>query len=117
MLWPANVIGLQDASVKYGEKNYAPHLTSESVAWDACEMYDIDQVELQFMRSTLVNRCNGRPIIDGGRPRSTINLEDSLQDRVPWSKVSGTFCSSYKNAAINEKLKFNQWPQGWPDLN
>ena len=100
----------------YGKKNYAPHLTSESVAWDACEMYDIDQVELQFMRSTLVNRCNGRPI-DGGRPRSTINLEDSLQARLPWSKVSGTFCSSYKNAAINEKLKFNQRPQGWPDLN
>ena len=100
----------------YGEKNYAPHLTSESVAWDACEMYDIDEVELQFMRSTLVNRCNGRPI-DGGRPRSTINPEDSLQARLPWSKVSGTFCSSYKNAAINEKLKFNKRPQGWPDLN
>ena len=114
MLWPANVIGLQDASVKYGEKNYAPHLTSESVAWDACEMYDIDQVELQFMRSTLVNRCNGRPIIDG---RSTINLEDSLDKGLPWSKVNGTFCSSYKNAAINEKLKFNQRPQGWADLN
>ena len=97
----------------YGKKNYAPHLTSESVAWDACEMYDIDQVELQFMRSTLVNRCNGRPI-DGGRPRSTINLEDSLQARLLWSKVNGTFCSSYKNAAINEKLKFNQRPQGWP---
>ena len=77
----------------YGKKNYAPHLTSESVAWDACEIYDIDQVELQFMRSTLVNRCNGRPI-DGGRPRSTINLEDSLQALLPWSKVNGTFCTA-----------------------
>ena len=92
----------------YSEKDYAPHLTSQSMAWDACEMYDIDQVELLFMQSILVKKCKG--VAPG-----SINLADSLEDGLAWSKLNGTFCSLYRNAAIHEKLKFNQKPHGWPD--
>ena len=83
----------------YGSKNYTPHLTSESMAWDACEMYDIDEVERLFMQSTLVNRC--------------INLVHSLDWKISWSKLNGTFCSLYKNAAMNESLVWNKRPRGW----
>lgn len=86
----------------YGKKGYRPHLTSESVAWDACDLYDIDQVERRYMRSSLYKKCN-----DPHFHVSGVHLT--------WAKYNGSYCSRYRNAAVHEELRVNQKPRDWPD--
>ena len=69
------------------------------VAYDACEMYDIDAVERAIMKTELVKRCpDMRELAWEGRR----DME--------WATINGDFCRRYAAAAIKRKTPFNQNP-------
>lgn len=54
-------------------------------------------------------------MVDALAPPSTWKTASKKES--PGRRSTAPFAAPTKNAAINEKLKFNQRPQGWPDLN
>ena len=67
------------------------------VAYDACEMYDIDAVERAITKTELFKRCPDMNKM-GGRGDAE------------WATLSGDFCGRYAAAAITSNAGFNQNP-------
>ena len=67
-----------------------------SLAYDACEMYDVFAVERMLMKTALARRC----------PELNVKLDMGL----PWSRLDGSFCRRYEAAAVAKRAHFNQNP-------
>ena len=67
-----------------------------SLAYDACEMYDVFAVERMLMKTALARRC----------PELNVKLDMDL----PWSRLDGSFCRRYEAAAVAKRAHFNQNP-------
>ena len=77
--------------------DFAPmHRGPGSVAYDACEMYDIGAAERLLLKTALFRRCP--------------TMRSSLQKRSSWAKLNGTFCERYEAAAVATRAEFNQNP-------
>ena len=77
--------------------DFAPmHRGPGSVAYDACEMYDIGAAEQLLLKTALFRRCP--------------TMRSSLQSYMSWAKLNGTFCERYEAAAVATRAKFNQNP-------
>lgn len=72
-----------------------------SVAYDACEMYNIGTVEQALVNTVLYKRC----------PK----MRSSLQSGIHWARLDGTFCKQYEAAAIKTKPGFNVNPFRTPN--
>lgn len=79
----------------YGDKKYKPHRGPGSVDYDSCEIYDVDAIERELVGLRLFKDCD--------------DLR-TLQEKVDWATLDGTFCSRYKEAAIKTGAGFNQNP-------
>ena len=80
-----------------------PHITKKpmrrgpgSLAYDACEMYDVGAVERLLLKTALARRC----------PELNVKLDMDL----PWSRLDGSFCRRYEAAAVAKRAHFNQNP-------
>ena len=67
-----------------------------SLAYDACEMYDVGAVERLLLKTALARRC----------PELNVKLDMDL----PWSRLDGSFCRRYEAAAVAKRAHFNQNP-------
>ena len=69
-------------------------------SYDACEIYNIDQVESSLLGTDLIRKC----------PESNVLQLELLAVRVGWSKVGNHFCLDYINAAKEANAAFNVNP-------
>ena len=72
------------------------HRGPGSLAYDACEMYDVGAVERLLMKTALARRC----------PK----LNNKLGLLGSWARLDGTFCRRYEAAAVATRVGFNQNP-------
>ena len=79
----------------YGDTRYVPHRGPGSVDYDSCEIYDVDAIERELVGLRLFKECD--------------DLR-TLQDKVDWATLNGTFCSRYKEAAIETGAQMNDNP-------
>ena len=79
----------------YSDTRYVPHRGPGSVDYDSCEMYDVDAIERELVGLRLFKECD--------------DLR-TLQDKVDWATLNGTFCSRYKEAAIETGAQMNDNP-------
>ena len=67
-----------------------------SLAYDACEMYDVFAVERMLMKTALARRC----------PELNVKLDMGL----PWSRLDGSFCRRYEAAAVATRARKSRNP-------
>ena len=67
-----------------------------SLAYDACEMYDVFAVERMLMKTALARRC----------PELNVKLDMDL----PWSRLDGSFCRRYEAAAVATRARQSRNP-------
>lgn len=65
------------------------------VAYDACEMYDVDAAERALVETALFRRCPTMRAIQVG---------------LDWATLDGTFCRRYEAAAVATKMSWNHNP-------
>ena len=85
-------VGLGSATTAFKPMRRGPG----SLAYDACEMYDVGAVERLLLKTALARRC----------PELNVKLDMDL----PWSRLDGSFCRRYEAAAVAKRAHFNQNP-------
>ena len=65
------------------------------MAYDNCEVYDVDAVEKAFVATSLVQKC----------PHLM-----RTQEGLSWAKPNGGFCRRYMAAAVATRAAFNENP-------
>ena len=78
----------------YGNATYSPHRRPGSVDYDSCEIYDVDAIERELVGLRLFKECDDLRTLQDG-------------ERTDWATLNGTFCSRYKEAAIETRAQFN----------